>query len=263
MKYIIGLLLILAGIGYAVYVYRKNTDKAQEMQFQQTSCIKDVLDIIGDLLDLDQNYRHYSEVKGHLHSVSRDVKAPFSERLVAYYENTVYSVNEETRTERDDKGNTRNITTKVEKAISNEKSPVEVYLSDDSTDEKVYIDIESFAGNVDLMPGADRFESGNSNWARNNFNFNFSGSTPSGTRFLGYRFFEQILPEDQPMYILGEIHKRGNRLYVGRAVASKKPSHLTYKSEDELLADVKKERIFAAAIGTVGVIAGILVMILM
>lgn len=261
MNIIIGLLLILAGIGYAVYVYRKNTSKAQEMQFQQTSCIKDVLDIIGDLLDLDQNYRHYSEVKGHLHSVSHDVEAPFSQRRVAYYENTLYSVSEETHTERDDEGNTRTVTNKVEKVISNEKSPVEIYLSDDSSEEKVYIDMESFGGNIDLMSGADRFESKNSSWVRDNFNFSFSN--PSGSRFLGYRFYEQILPEDQPMYILGEIHKRGNRLYVGRAVTSKKPSHLTYKSEDELLDDVKKERIFAAAIGAAGVIAGVLVMILM
>ncbi len=261
MNIIIGLLLILAGIGYAVYVYRKNTSKAQEMQFQQTTCIKDVLDIIGDLLDLDENYRHYSEVKGHLHSVTADVQAPFSQRQVAYYENTLYSVSEETRTERDDEGNTRTVTNKVEKVISNEKSPVEIYLSDDSSDEKVYIDMESFGSDIDLMSGADRFESKNSSWVRDNFSFNFSG--PSGSRFLGYRFYEQILPEDQPMYILGEIHKRGNRLYVGRAVTSKKPSHLTYKSEDELLDDVKKERIFAAGIGVAGIIAGILVMILM
>ena len=80
---------------------------------------------------------------------------------------------------------------------------------------------------------------------------------------MGYRFFEEILPEDQPMYILGEIHKRGNRLYVGRSTTTKKPSHVTYKSEEELLDDVKKERVFAAGVGVVGVIAGILVMILM
>lgn len=252
---------MVAGIGYAVYVYRKNTNKVQEMQFQQTTCIKDVLDIVGNLSDLDENYRHYSEVKGHLHSVTGDVQAPYSQRQVAYYENVVYSVNEETRTERDDDGNTRTITDKVENRISNEKSPVEIYLSDNSCDDKVYIDIESFGGDVDLMSGCDRFESKNSSWVRNNFSFDFSGS--GGHRFLGYRFFEEILPEDQPMYILGEIHKRGDRLYVGRAVTSKKPSHVTYKSEDELLDDVKKERIFAAAIGAVGVIAGILVMILM
>ena len=261
MEYIIGLLLIIAGIGYAIYVYRKNTNKEQEMQFQQTSCIKDMLDIVGNLSDLDENYRHYSEVKGHLHSLSGDVEAPYSQRPAAYYENTVYSVNEETRTERDDDGNTRTITDKVETVLSNEKSPVEIYLSDNSCDEKVYIDIESFGSDVDLMSGCDRFESEGSSWVRDNFNFSFSN--PRGSRFLGYRFFEEILPEDQPMYILGEIHKRGNRLYVGRSTTTKKPSHVTYKSEEELLDDVKKERVFAAGVGVVGVIAGIIVMILM
>jgi hypothetical protein len=260
MEYIIGLLIVVAGIGYAVYVFRKNTAKVQEIQFQQTTCIKDVLDIIGDLSALDENYRHYSEVKGHLHSVSGDVQAPFSQRPVAYYENQVYAVNEETRTERDDKGNSRTITDKVETSLSNEKSPVEVYLSDSSSDEKVFIDMESFGSDVDLMPGCNRMESEDSDWVRRNFNFNFSNQR--GSRFLGYRFFEEILPEDQPMYILGEIHKRGNRLYVGRAVKSLKPSHITYKSEDELLDDIKNEKLIAIGIGVVAVIAGIVVMFL-
>lgn len=260
MEYIIGLLIIVAGICYAVYVFRKNTAKVQEIQFQQTTCIKDVLDIVGDLSALDENYRHYSEVKGHIHSVSGDVQAPFSQRPVAYYENEVYAVNEETRTERDDDGNTRTITNKVETSLSNEKSPVEVYLSDSSSDEKVYIDMESFGSNIDLMPGCNRMESEDSDWVRRNFNFSFSNHR--GSRFLGYRFFEEILPEDQPMYILGEIHKRGNRLYVGRSVKSQKPSHVTYKSEDELLDDIKNEKLMAIVIGVVAVIAGIAVMFL-
>lgn len=79
---------------------------------------------------------------------------------------------------------------------------------------------------------------------------------------MGYRFFEEILPENQPMYILGEIHKRGNRLYVGRSVTTKKPSHVTYKSEEELLDDVKNEKFVALAIAVGSVIAGIAVMFL-
>jgi len=251
---------MVAGICYAVYMFRKNTNKVAEIQFQQTTCIKDVLDIVGDLSSLDENYRHYSEVKGHLHSVSGDVEAPFSQRPVAYYENEAFSVHEETRTERDDKGNTRTITDKVETSLSSEKSPVEVYLSDSSSDEKVYIDMASFGADVDLMPGCNRMESSDSNWVRDNFNFNFSN--PRGSRFLGYRFFEEILPEDQPMYILGEIHKRGNRLYVGRSVTTKKPSHVTYKSEDELLDDIKNEKLLAIGIGVASVIGGIIVMFL-
>ena len=260
MVYIIGLLIKVAGICYAVYVLKKSKTKAQEIQFQQTTCIKDVLDIVGDLSSLDENYRHYSEVKGHLHSVTGDVEAPFSQRPVAYYENEVFSVHEETRTERDDKGNTRTITDKVESSLSSEKSPVEVYLSDSSSDEKVYIDMASFGSDVDLMPGCNRMESSDSNWVRDNFNFSFSN--PRGSRFLGYRFFEEILPEDQPMYILGEIHKRGNRLYVGRSVTTKKPSHVTYKSEEELLDDIKNEKFIALAIAIGSVIAGIAVMFL-
>ncbi|MBI4857252.1 MAG: hypothetical protein HY818_10995 [Acetobacterium woodii] len=260
MAFIIGILIMVAGICYAVYMFRKNTNKVQEIQFQQTTCIKDVLDIVGDLSSLDENYRHYSEVKGHLRSVSGDVEAPFSQRPVAYYENEVFSVHEETRTERDDKGNTRTVTDKVETSLSSEKSPVEVYLTDSSSDEKVYIDMASFGSDVDLMPGCNRMESEDSDWVRDNFNFSFSKNR--GSRFLGYRFFEEILPEDQPMYILGEIHKRGNRLYVGRSVTTKKPSHVTYKSEDELLDDIKNEKLMAIGIGIASIIGGIVVMFL-
>ncbi|MGL4606798.1 MAG: GIDE domain-containing protein [Eubacteriaceae bacterium] len=256
----IGAIIILGGIGFAIYLYQKSVKAVAEINYQQTTCIKDVMDIIGDLGSLDENYRHYSEVKGNLKSLTGDVVGPFSERKVAYYKNTAYSVNEETRTVRDDDGNTRTVTNKVENTISSETSPVEIYISDDSSDEKVFLDLESFRGDVDLMPGCNRFEPKNSQWVQQRFNFNFSGG--SGSRFLGYRFFEEILPEDQPMYILGEIHKRGDRLYVGRSIAAKKPSMVTYKSESELVADTKQQKLFAVLIGVGSLVVGAFVMLM-
>jgi hypothetical protein len=45
-------------------------------------------------------------------------------------------------------------------------------------------------------------------------------------------------------------------------VTTKKPSHVTYKSEEELLDDIKNEKFIALAIAIGSVIAGIAVMFL-
>lgn len=209
----------------------------------------------------DPNYRYYVELKGTIQSEER-VIAPFTEREVAYYRNRCYSVNEETETVRDANGNTRTRVAKAEHEIANEKSQVAVFLKDQSCDTPVYIDIESFGGDVDLQTGCDRFEPQNSIWMQSHMNMFHRWAPFGGSRFLGYRLKEEVLYNNQPIYALGELYRNGDRVYIGKSVISKKPSKLSYKSEDQLISDTKKAKMLSMVIGGGAAVIGLVLVVL-
>lgn len=126
---LLGLIIAIAGVVYALYMYRKSKNDLIEIQYMQTTPISEALELLQSMDGAGSTYRHYVELKGILHS-KEPVSAPFTERQVAYYHSSSYSVHEETRTECDSKGNTRTRTVKKENLISDEKSPVPVYITD-------------------------------------------------------------------------------------------------------------------------------------
>ncbi len=260
MQLLLGVILIAGGVGYAIFMFKKHGDAALEMQYMQTTTVADAVEIIDNMAGADPNYRHFVELKGILQSVE-PVKAPFTEREVAYYRNQCYSVNEETQTEKDSNGNTRTRVVKKENEIANERSSVDIFLKDDSSEECVYVDLESFGGDADLQAGCDRFEEENSAWVKQNLSLQTTSNSFHGAKFLGYRLKESVLNNHQPVYVLGELFKNGNRLYVGKSCVAKKPSKFTYKSEDQLVADTKKQRLLSLAIGIGAALVGIFILI--
>lgn len=255
MPLIIGIVLILAGGAYGVIFFLRHGKRAMEMKYMRTSTIGEAAEIIDSMSDVDLTYRHYVELKGVVQSEAM-VLAPFTEREVAYYENRLSSVRQDSHVITDDKGNRRTITNKVESLLSNEKSSVEIYITDLSGPTRVYLDMNSFGNQVELMPACDRFEQENSPWmrsfsARTHFMFPHTGS-----HFLGYRLQEEIFASNQPLYILGEMYKQGDRYYIGRSVRDKKPSMVSYKSEDEIISHVKNKRILSIVIGILGILVG-------
>lgn len=263
MQIVIGIVLIVAGIGYGIFMFKRNGAKALEIQYMQTTPVAEAISLVDEMTDVDPNYHHYVELKGTLYSET-PVTAPFTEREVAFYTNCCYSVSEETYTERDSNGNTRTRTRKKESQISSESSSISVYLKDTSTDQKVYIDVGSFADDIDLQQGCDRFESSNSSWMQRHPNFysNWNHHHGGSTRFLGYRLVEKLLYANQPIYVLGEIYRNGDRVCVGKSVIAKKPSTLTYKSEDQLVNDTKKQKTMSLVIGGIGCLVGIVCIVM-
>lgn len=254
---LLGIIIIAAGVGYAVYIYRKSKRDALEMQYVETSPVAEAIELYESMEAAAPNYRHYVELKGVLHS-EEPVTAPFTERSVAYYRSRCYSVHEETRTERDSNGNTHTKAVKKEEMISDEKSPVRCYLKDSSSDTAVYIDLESFGGDLELQSGCDRLESGDSSWMqRNGRYFDRRCQSRSGVRFLGYHLKEDILNLNQPVYVLGELYRNGGNFYVGRSVTDKNASKFSYKSEEELVEDTRKKSMLALVIGAAAVVIGI------
>lgn len=264
---IFGFLLIVGGIAFGIFQYKHNDKKRIEMQYMQTSSIRDALDIVENMSATAPDYRHYVEIKG---TAQRDeaMMAPYSGRNVVYYRNRCLSVYEETRTVTDNEGHRHTQRYQREDELASEASPADFFIKDQSSDVKVYVDMESFGGNAELVSACDRFESQTSSWIRDNqsrfqfLNQGFYGGR-SGSRLLGYRFKESILPAGQPLYLLGELYKMGDRFYIGKALTAKKPSALSYKSEDQLVEETKQSKLIGIVISAIMVLAGIYLIIKM
>lgn len=258
---LLGIIIAAAGVGYAVYMFRKSKKDALEMQYLETTSIADAIDLYENMEAASPNYRHYVELKGVIHS-EEPVMAPFSGRSVAYYRSRCYCVNEETRTVKDSNGNVSTKVVKKEELISDEKCPARAYIKDQSSNTPVYIEVDSFGSDADLQSGCDRFESQDSAWAqRNGGRFDRRFQSHSGLRFLGYRLKEDIMNLDQPVYVLGELYRNGDRFYIGKSIMEKNASKFSYKSEEELVEDTKKKSLVSLVIGAGAVIIGIFMVV--
>lgn len=260
MNILIGILLIAGGAAYAFYMMKKHGGAAVEMQYMRTSTIADAQELIKDMTDSDPDYHHYVELKGML-NCEEEIVAPFTERPAAYYESKSYLVSEETKMDRDANGNMRSRIVKTESQISNEKSSAAVYVKDQSCDTPVYIDVESFGGDVDLQKGCDRFERKDSDWMRRNQSYYSRWNRSCNAQVIGYHLKENLLNINQPIYVLGEMYLNGGKYYIGKSVVGKKASKLSYKSEDQLVNDTKNQKLMSAAIGGAAVLVGIFMII--
>lgn len=257
MEILIGLVMIVGGLVFAAYRYRQTGTRMQETQYMQTSNIKDALEIMKAMESTDPFYRHYVELKGNLVCDS-PLNSPYANRDSAYYTNRCLSVSEQTSVYRDDDGNRHTTTTKHENEISSEHQSTDAYLRDSSCDVPVYINLDSFGSDIDLMECCDRFEPDGSSWA-NHFASRYSGRMYGGGRFLGYHIIESIFPANGPVYVLGELVHMGDRYAIEKAQLSKKPSLLSYKSEEQIVQDHKNSQLSSIIVGGVLVLIGIMV----
>ncbi len=252
---IIGIVVVIAGVLIGFFMYRKNSGRYTEMKFQQTTPIRDVVSVIDEMYSMDPTYHHYCEIKGTVQS-DAPVIGPFSGMPVAYYSNRCYSVTQQVQQIRDKNGNYHTITNKVENQVSSEASTAAFYVMDQSSNQKIYVDAGSFGGNFELMQGCDRFEPTGSQWMNNNAgSFNFSINFGMAN-LLGYHLVESILPQGQQMYLLGEVYRQGDRYVIGESVREKKPSAVSYRSEDEMEKTAKNKKIAAIVIMIAAAVIG-------
>lgn len=260
MKLLIGLLLIVGGIGFAVIRYRKMAAQITESQYMQTSNIKDTIDLVETMRTTDPSYRHYVELKGDL-VCSAPLTSPFASRSAAYYSNRCASVSEQTSTYHDNEGNRHTRVSKHENELSREHQSTEAYIKDSSCPTPIYVNFESFGNDIDLMECCDRFEPTGSEWS-NRFGSRYSRRMNMGGRFLGYHLTERFFPSSTPVYILGEVLRMGDRYVAEKAHIAQKPSKLSYKSEEQLVHEQQNAQKSALLIGGALVIAGVVMIIM-
>ncbi|MBR2835211.1 MAG: hypothetical protein IKE43_05835 [Coriobacteriales bacterium] len=125
---------------------------AQDIKSTQTSRVVDAVSILDEMGALQKNYRHYCELVG-TSMKTGGVTAPYSHREVAYYSVRCYKV--ESKNGRD-----------YETLVAQEASIEPFYFTDSSSDDRIYVDLDSFGSNIILVNSANHIEGPNSDFSQ-------------------------------------------------------------------------------------------------
>lgn len=126
---------------------------AEDIKSTQTSQVVDAVSILDDLGSTSSNYRHYCELVG-TSMASSNIIAPYSKREVAFYDIKCYRIDATYGGGQE------------ETLVAHEHSFDPFFFTDSSCDTPVYIDLESFGGNVILVNSTNHIEGPNSEFAQ-------------------------------------------------------------------------------------------------
>jgi hypothetical protein len=258
-QFIIGGILIAAGILVSLIIPMKLKNKNLEIKFMQTTPIAELKGILSDNAAAGlSGYRHFVELKGSAGAESEQ-KAPFSAKNVAYFNADLFQVYEETETTRDDKGVAHQHLVRHESLLTNQKSSGIITIQDAQSGEKVYFDIAQSGLQLDTLKTLDKFESADSMRQ-----YNFFGSLKYsllGAKTLGFRMVENTIPLGQALYAMGDTWLENAKIYMGKPIDEKKPFILSVRSETDIVQSNKTGATVALVFGILLAIAGILIMI--
>ena len=260
MNILIAIALIAGGFASIFYIRTKAQSIATEMKFMQTKSIADLKEMFSQMESngLGNEYREYVELKGNIVS-DELVDAPFSNRKVAYCESSLAQVTEEKEQYRDSNGNMKTRVSKRENIISNEKTSQEINMKDNSSDERVILEINGTGCNLDIPRTFDRFEPKSN---LNNYRyFNSFSWSRYGAETLGFKMTEKTINDNQSLYVLGEAFKVGNTIHIGRPQDSKKPFIVTTKSEEDFVNKSNQNAKIALFGGIIAIVIGIIFLV--
>jgi hypothetical protein len=258
-QYIIGGILVAAGIFVGLFIPRRIKNKNLEIRFMQTTPVSELKSILSDnaAAGLD-GYRHFVELKGSAGAEPLQ-KAPYSEKNVAYFNADIYQVYEETETTKDDNGAVHHNLVKHEEHLTNQKSSGMITIQDNQSGEKVYFDITQSGLQLDTLKTLDKFEP-----AEIMGRYSFFGSlqySPMGAKTLGFRMVESTIPVGQALYAMGDAWLEGAKILMGKPIDEKKPFILSVRNETDIVNSNKSGATAALVFGILLAIAGILIMI--
>jgi hypothetical protein len=258
-KFIIGGILVAAGIFLGLFVPQRIKNKNLEIRFMNTTPIAELKGILSDnaAAGLD-GYRHFVELKGAA-GTELAQKAPFSAKNVAYFNADLYQVYEETEATKDEKGVLQNKLVKHEEHLTNQKSSGNITIQDGQSSEKVYFDVTQSGLQFDSTKTLDKFEPVES--MRQYSFFNGLKYAPLGAKTLGFRMVENTISLGQPLYAMGDAWLEGAKIFMGKPIGEKKPFILSVRNETDILSSNKSGATVALVFGILLAIAGILIMI--
>jgi hypothetical protein len=234
MAFIMPLILIGGGLFAIFYLRPKTQNSVTEMKFMKTKTITELKEMFSqmDANGLGNDYREFVELKGSIVSENL-VETPFSNRKVPYCESKLIQVTETKEQYRDSNGAMRTRVSKHENTISDEKTSQEIYLSDNSSNETVILEINGVGCNLDIQKSFDRFEPKSN---LNNYRyFNSFSWNRYGAETLGFKMVEKTIEINQSLYVIGEAFRVGDKIHIGKPQDSKKPFIVTTKSEEDMI----------------------------
>ncbi len=227
--------LVAAGGAYLAFVQSKKSEGlARELQFMKATSLSEIEESMKALEaeGLGDSFRDVVETNGSAET-DGELKSPHSETPCAYFQASVTREYEKMETYTDKDGKVRTRRTKLYEPVSNEKSHSPLYIADRGT--RVRIDLQG--ADLDLKSGEERYEPFKEDRGYSFFGVNFT--VPSGTRTLGFKYSEKLIPLGQSLYVVGEVRKSGGELSIGKPSEKGKPFIVSVKSEEEVIAGMK------------------------
>ncbi len=249
MLLIIGIILLLAGGGF-YYARQQQLNKALDIKYYETSSTQEVTQLYNDLKDtvgIGSYSGNIVELVG-VGISEHPLTAAHSQRPALAYESSVEREYEVTEQERDNEGNYRSVVKRRSETVS-EQSEYVIFTLNDGSGSLIKIDMQG--AKKDFMQSVDRFESE----APRGLNISFGNM--SGSRTIGYRYKEKIIPNNAKLYILGEVNDRSGELMVSKPKEKDKPFLVSTKSEDELISAAEGAAKWQKIASIVSVVAGV------
>lgn len=221
---IIGIILMAVG-GVLLVTRLRSLNLAMDIKYYETSKVADVVDTYQQLKD-ELGVGNYSgnivELSGTGGSDS-PLFAEFSQRSALYYQATVTREYEVTEQIKDNDGRYRTETKRKSEQVSKNEQYIPFYL-DDGSGSKIMID----------MKGAKKHPIQSYDEFRQEAPQGYSSYGGTGSKTIGYRYKEKMIPADMRLYVLGEVSDRRGELAVIKPQESGKPFIVSTKSEEEL-----------------------------
>jgi len=229
---------VLIGIGVLLlFLRKKSLDTVTEIKYVQTSPCKNIIENYQSISnELGKgNYSEYVEIKGAGKS-SNPVKSQHTKTDCLWYRSQVVREYEEEVMTTDSNGNRRRETRRGSETVSN----VTNYAQFEVDDGTGSIKINPEGAEIHAKQVHNKFEPGE---YRGSFQIVLSSLT-GGRRTIGYRYTEEIIPINHPLYILGEASDKDGELTVKKSTDKKKKFIVSTKSEEELIRSYSRSALF-------------------
>lgn len=263
MQTVVGLLIILLGIGLSMYLVKKAEKRVAEMPKQEPFrpvTIEEAVTALDEMRQSDPSARRYVELYG-LARTDNSVKAPFTQRPAAYYASRSYAVRDREKPEQTRQKWVLSKTATEQRELYSESGPEDFYILDSTSDEKIYVDMKEFRENVELVSVCDSYEDRNSKWVERHKMDCPHFFPVCDWKITGYHLLESFYRPDQPLYVVGELYRRGRDYHVAPSSKQGRRSVVTYRSEEQAARVLQKARQSAMGLGLILVAVGFGVMI--
>ncbi|MDD2453799.1 MAG: E3 ubiquitin ligase family protein [Synergistaceae bacterium] len=254
---VVGALVAVLGVYLAVVQKKKTEGIVIELKFMKPVSLPEIVANMENLEKegLAEGYRDMVQTNGKA-VTEEEVTAPYSNKVCAYFEATVTREYEEEEVTKDKDGNTQRRRVRRSEEVGSQKSDAPLYLKDG--DVKVALDLDG--ANLQLKDGIDRFEPYKDDNTYEFFGLRFTNH--AGARTIGFRYKEQIIPLNHPLYVVGELRSSADELHIGKPSEKGKPFIISVKSKDEVtVGEENKAKMFLYG-GIALVVAGIAIAII-
>lgn len=242
--------IVFMGLGAGLFYGRnRSLGKALDIKYYETSKVKELVETYQSIRQ-ELGVGNYSgtivELSGVGHSDSPLI-AEFSRRPSLYYETSVVREYEVTEQQRDKDGNYRTVTSRRSETVSNNSQYIPFYL-DDNSGAKILVDMKG--AKKDLVQSHNRF----SPEPPQGFSLNFGSG---GSKTIGYRYQEKIIPADVRLYVLGELSDRSGELSVVKPSEKDKYFIVSTKSEEEIVKSAESAALWQKIGAIVSILVGV------